>query len=90
MKTIFKVNRFKPYLGFGYNGKLLKNNDRYKIGFDCGIMFWGGKPSVITHDGTDLIKNVEDVRGKVGDYVDVAKKFEIFPTINLRISKRLF
>lgn len=89
-KARFKVNRFKPYLGLGYNGRLLKNNDRYKIGFDCGIMFWGGKPSVITHDGTDLIKDVENVRGKVGDYVDVAKKFEVFPTINLRISKRLF
>lgn len=89
-KAKFKVNNFKPYLGFGYNGRLLKNNDRYKIGFDCGAMFWGGEPSVITHDGTDLVKDVDNVRGKVGDYVDVAKKFKVFPVINLRISKRLF
>lgn len=89
-KAKFKVNQFKPYLGFGYNGNLLKNNNKYKIGFDCGIMFWGGTPSVITHDGTDLIKDVDNVRGKVGDYVDVANKFKVFPSINLRISKRLF
>ena len=89
-KAKLKVNSFKPYLGFGYSGRLFKNNDRYRIGFDCGAMFWGGEPSVITHDGTDLVKDVDNVRGKVGDYVDAVKQFKVFPVINLRISKRLF
>ncbi len=84
------TNSFKPYLGIGYEGRLIKGNDNYKIGFDAGIMFWGGKPSITTHDGTDLIRDVEDVKGKVGDYVDLAKKFAVYPVINLRITRTIF
>ena len=89
-KAKVKVNSFKPYLGFGYGGALLKGDDRLKISFDCGAMFWGGTPSVITHDGTDLAKDVTDVRGKVGRYVDIIKGFKVFPVLDLRISYRLF
>lgn len=85
-----KVNSFKPYLGFGYEGRLLKNNDRYRIGFDCGALFWGGTPDIITHDGTNLAKDVTDVSGKVGDYVDLIKGVKVFPVLNLKITRRLF
>ena len=84
------VNRLKPYVGFGYDGRLVKNDDRWHIGFDAGVLFWGGSPSVVTHDGTDLTKDVRNVRGRVGDYVDIIKKFEVFPVVNLRITRRLF
>ena len=84
------ANRWKPYLGFGYGGRLLKNDDSWQISFDCGAMFWGGKPQIVTHDGTDLVYDVENVRGKVGDYVDIIKKVEVFPVLNVRITKRLF
>lgn len=84
------VNRFKPYVGIGYDGRLLKNNDRWHIGFDAGVMFWGGSPDIVTHDGTSLTKDLCNVRGQVGDYVDFAKKFEVFPVLNLRITRRLF
>ena len=85
-----RVNRFKPYLGFGYGGRLLKNNDDYKVSFDCGLLFWGGKPSIITHEGVDLAKDVENIGGKVGRYVDFFGKFTVYPVLNLRISKRIF
>lgn len=85
-----KVNPFKPYLGFGYGGRLLKNNDLYRVSFDCGVLFWGGMPNIVTHDGTDLINDVRDIPGKVGDYVKVAKAFKVFPVLNLRITRRLF
>lgn len=89
-KAKVEVNSFKPYLGFGYGGALLKNNDNYTISFDCGLLFWGGTPSIITHDGTDLAKDVENVRGKVGRYVDIVKGFKVFPVVELRIARKLF
>ena len=111
-----KVNNFRPYLGFGYGGRLLKNDDRYRISFDAGVMFWGGTPKVLvtaTHyagfdDGiengeqvrqaqeiyikraVDLAKDVCNIKGKVGDYVDVLKAFKVYPVINVRISRRLW
>jgi len=84
------VNRQKPYVGFGYEGRLVKGDDRWHIGFDAGVMFWGGAPKIITHDGTDLSNDVCNIRGRVGDYVDMIKKFEVFPVLNLRITRRLF
>lgn len=84
------ANSFKPYLGFGYEGRLIKGNDNYKIGFDVGLMFWGGTPDVITHDGTNLTKDIEDIKGKVGDYVKFIKGVKVFPVLNLRITRRIF
>ena len=83
-------NNFKPYLGFGYEGRLMKNNDRYLISFDCGAMFWGGTPSILTHDGTDLAKDVRDIGGKVGTYVDLIKGVKVFPILNVRLTKTIF
>lgn len=89
-KASMKVNRFKPYLGLGYEGRLAKNDDRWKIGFDAGVLFWGGVPEVRTHDGIDLTSDVENINGKVGDYVDVVKKFKVYPVLNLRLTYKLF
>ena len=85
-----RTNSFKPYLGVGYEGRLIKGNDNYKIGFDAGVMFWGGTPSIITHDGMDLANDVEDINGKVGDYVNLIKGVKAFPVLNLRITRRIF
>lgn len=127
-----KVNSFRPYLGFGYGGRLSKKNDDFRISFDAGVMFWGGTPKVLVNavdvvedkgleplldakgepmlddfgnpmmvqvrEATvihnvrqvDLAKDVRNIGGKVGDYVDVMKKFKVYPVINLRISKRLW
>ena len=90
VKAYAYANRFKPYLGFGYGGRLLKDDDSWHVSFDCGAMFWGGAPEIVTHDGTDLVNDVVNVRGKVGDYIDVIKKFKVFPVLNLRITKRIF
>jgi len=85
-----RTNSFKPYLGVGYEGRLIKGNDNYKIGFDAGLMFWGGTPSIITHEGMDLANDVEDINGKVGDYVKLIKGVKAFPVLNLRITRRIF
>lgn len=104
-----KVNNFKPYIGFGYGGRLFKNSDKYFVSFDCGVMFWGGTPSIITYtyvdtgetDPTtylpvyekrevDLAKDVENIGGKVGTYVDFVKAFKVFPEISVRFTRRIF
>ena len=90
VKADMKVNAFKPYLGIGYEGRLINGEDRLTVGFDAGVMLWGGTPHLITHDGTDLIYDVENVPGKVGDYVDVMKQFKVFPLLNFRIAYKLF
>ena len=89
VKAYMKTNRFKPYLGFGYSGAISKDK-MTQLSVDAGVMFWGGTPSVITHDGTDLTHDVEDVRGKLGKYVDAAKFFKVFPMIEVRLSRRIF
>ena len=85
-----KANPFKPYLGIGYGGRLLKNSDRYHISADLGILFWGGTPSIIMHDGTNLARDVVDIGGKVGDYVDFISGLHVYPVLNLRITKTIF
>jgi len=90
VKADLRVNSFKPYLGFGYEGRLLKKDDRYKIAVDCGVMFWGGSPSVKTHEGVDLAHDVENIGGKVGRYVDTIDKFKVYPVVSVRLTRRLF
>ena len=90
IKANMKVNAFKPYIGFGYEGRLVKGNDRLTVAVDGGIMFWGGKPSLLTHDGTDLIHDVEGITGKVGSYVDVMSKLSVFPTLSVRFAYTIF
>ena len=87
-KAEMHVNSFKPYVGIGYNGRISKNNDHYRIGFDGGVMFWGGTPSIKTHDGTDLANDVANIEGKVGDYVKFIKGIKAYPVLNLRLSYR--
>lgn len=84
------VNSFKPYLGVGYGGKLAKNNDCVRIAFDAGVMLWGGAPKVVTHDGVDLVRDVENIGGKVGEYISIAKGLQVYPVLNLKLSFRVF
>ena len=93
-------NSFKPYLGFGYGGNLMKKRDDWKISFDCGAMFWGGTPELIVHHGlklsngsyrdVSLTKDVDNISGQVGTYVDLFKAFKVFPVLSLRITKKIF
>ncbi|MDE7407419.1 MAG: hypothetical protein K2M76_03265, partial [Muribaculaceae bacterium] len=83
------VNRFKPYIGFGYQGTI-GSSRRWSVGFDCGAMMWGGTPKLITHDGIDLISDVNNVPGKVGSYVSTISQFKVWPVLNFRIAYTIF
>ena len=91
VKAEVHVNSFKPYMGVGYGGRLIKKNDRLHLGVDLGLMFWG-KPSILTHDGTDLANDVKGstIDGKVGDYVRIVKKIKVFPALDLRLIYNIF
>ena len=90
VKATMKVNSFKPYFGFGYGGRLFKNNDNYFVSFDCGVMFWGGKPKVIMHDGVDLTHDIMNHIGQVKDYIDIIDKAVVYPVLNVKFTRRLF
>jgi hypothetical protein len=90
VKVTAKSNSFKPYLGIGYRGRLVKNRDDWKISVDAGVMFWGGKPDLYLHDGINLTEDITNIKGQVGDYVDLFKKFTVFPNLSVRFTKTLF
>lgn len=75
-----KVNNFKPYLGFGYGGRLFKGNDDYWVSFDAGVLFWGGTPKVVTNN---IYKMTVDENGNkiesMEPGVDLAKDVKNVP-----------
>lgn len=81
-----KVNRFRPYIGFGYGGALSPDG-KWQASFDAGVQFWGGAPKVTTHDGT-VLNDLINLRGKVGTYMDLMKAIPVYPTVDFRISYR--
>ena len=83
------VNRFKPYVGLGYTGDLGKTK-RWKLDVDCGMMMWGGTPSLIVHDGVNLSKDIVNIKGKPDDYVDMMKAFKVYPVVSVSVSYRIF
>ena len=90
VKVYAKSNSFKPYLGFGYGGRLIKGRDDWQVSFDAGAMFWGGTPDLYTHDGTNLTKDVTGITGKVGDWVDFIGGVKVYPVLSVRFTKSLF
>lgn len=89
VKADAKVNSFRPYIGIGYSGPISKDK-KTSIGFDFGAVLWGGVPDIITHDGIDMVNDLDNVHGKVGDYISLIKKFPVYPVLNFRISQKLF
>lgn len=85
-----KVNRFKPYIGFGY-ARTVGKQQLMKVSFDCGVLFWGGVPNIIAHDGTDLTHDLNlRPKSNVKKYCDVIQYFPVLPMIELRVTRRLF
>lgn len=135
-----RVNKFRPYLGFGYNTHLSKNK-KWNLNVDAGILFLCGAPCVYVdnvykidaseicfdengkylsgigfdEDGmyygdivrynqetyerdyvgvvlnhVDMIHDLHDVPGKVGDMVNTISKFKVYPNASVTFSYRLF
>ena len=83
------VNVFRPYLGLGYT-TTLDRAKRLSFSVEGGAMFWGGSPKVVTHEGIDLVNDLENISGSLGDYVDLISKLKVYPVLNFRISYAIF
>ena len=90
VKVSAKSNAFKPYLGFGYGGRLFKNRDDWQVSFDAGAMFWGGTPALYSHDGINLTEDITNARGKVGDWIDLLGGIKVYPVLSVRFTKSIF
>ena len=89
VKVTAKTNSFRPYVGIGYDTPLTKDK-RTSISFDAGIMFWGGTPEIKTHDGTNILNDLQNLRGTFADRVNSVSNYKVFPVLNLRLTRRLF
>lgn len=49
VNATLEVNRFSPYVGFGYNTKL-SSDGKWNLNVDAGVLFWGGSPRVKVHN----------------------------------------
>ena len=94
-----KVNKFKPYVGFGF-GRAIPQNSRVSISCDFGVKFWG-KPGLgigtvkndwdemsyhkFTYDELEPNDN-EDLK----DLIEIAEKIVVYPVLNIRLSGRIF
>jgi len=96
------VNKFKPYLGLGYEFFASKDK-RSSIGIDAGVLFWGGSPTVdllmpvgndadgnVITQNIDLVRDVNNIPGALGDHVKTAKNYTVFPEISVRFARRLW
>lgn len=84
------TNKIKPYIGVGYEGPLIKGNGMYNLSVDLGVLFWGGTPNVITHEGVDIAHDLTNLNGQVKSYIDMSNRLPVFPVIKVGISRLLF
>lgn len=83
------VNTMRWYGGLGYAASVSKDG-HWNIGFDLGVMFWGGAPRVVTNDGVNMTDDLENIRGKVGDYMKLMRGLKVYPTFEFKLTYTFF
>lgn len=83
------INKVRWYGGIGYETTISKDK-RWNIGVDLGAMFWGGAPTVIAHDGVNMSDDLVNIRGSVGDYMDLMSHLKVYPTFEFKIGYTFF
>lgn len=89
VSAIAYANKVKPYLGFGFASPV-DSRQRLNLGFEAGVLFWGGSPDVILSDGVNMTKDLKNIRGRVGDYVGFMKTMKVYPAVSFKISYTFF
>jgi hypothetical protein len=158
VRAEMKVNKFRPYLGVGYNTHLSRNK-KWKLNVDLGVLFLCGSPKVYVDnvykfsdgelqghldagyfvyesgigtvkglypnyeyddeyygdivryyydptrdpvigyedrpgveilDNVDLVHDLHDIPGKVGNMVNTISKFKVYPNLSVTFSYRLY
>lgn len=89
VKTLVKTNWIRPYLGCGYTCWFdLEHRTSFSI--DFGMLIWGGKPSIKAADGTDFARDMRNMTGDVGRWVDFYSTWTVMPVLEIRFRRRLF
>lgn len=89
VKVTAKTNSFRPYIGMGYETALTKDK-RTSLSVNAGMLFWGGAPTITTHEGINVKKDLMDLKGKFADNVNSLSHLNVYPVFTLRITRRLF
>ena len=140
VRAEMKANKFRPYLGFGYNTHLSKDK-KWNLNVDAGILFLCGAPRVYVDNvykidaseirfdddwnylggigfddeynyygdivrwnpeeytyepcgemvhHVDMVHDLHDIPGKVGNMVNTISKFKVYPNASVTFSYRLF
>ena len=84
-----KTNAIKPYLGFGYTGRLISSRDDWKVSAELGFWIWGGAPKQRMHDGTSM-SDLSNIPGALGNYVKVINYLKVYPVLSVRFAKTIF
>lgn len=83
------VNAFKPYVGVGYSGYLSKDK-RTALSVDMGVLIWGGKPRMVTHDGFDLTRDLTDLNENIERYMKYVRCLPVYPVLEIKFSQQIF
>ena len=90
-RAAIKVNKFKPYVGFGYGRAVPRK--RVNFAFDLGVMFWG-KPEVWGSDVNDPTHFEPVPKASTGEeaaqYWKYLEKVKVYPVLTFRLNGRLF
>lgn len=85
-----KVPAIKPYLGAGYEGNLLPGNPDFRFSVDGGLMLLYKTPSVVMHDGTDIVHDLSSWNGRLQPVCRFLRGMYAYPVVTFRVSHKLF
>ena len=88
IKLDVRSNIVRPYVGFGYRTAISRDKRSF-FSVDAGILCWGTL-KMITHDGTDLIKEIDVTNPMVKRYTDAANHLKVYPSVNIRFTRQIF
>ena len=88
IKLDIRSNVVRPYVGFGYRTAISRDKRSF-FSVDAGILCWGTL-KMITHDGTNLIKEVDVTNPMLKQYTDVVNHLKVYPAINIRFTRQIF
>lgn len=88
IKLDIHSNVVRPYVGFGYRTAISRDKRSF-FSVDAGILCWGTL-KMITHDGTNLIKEIDVTHPMLKQYTDVVNHMKVYPAINIRFTRQIF
>ena len=87
IKLDIRSNVVRPYVGFGYRTAISRDKRSF-FSVDAGILYWGTL-KMITHDGTNLIKEIDVTHPMLKHYTDAVNHLKVYPSVNIRFTRQI-